>query len=170
MRQRVLAFGPILLLAACAHTQTPWSNPSLSTPEHSDAPTAPVTETLLALSQEWVDTWNQKDVERMAEMHGDVTRTVYVIGETSSTVEWLLREIREKKFWNLSWKIRLVEPHVRMLGADAGLGSFRLVGEEAGPRGTKPFSAAFTLVYQKLDGDWKIVHVQDSSRLEAPAP
>lgn len=106
----------------------------------------------------------------MAEMHGDVTRTVYVIGETYSTVEWLLREIRENKYWDLSWKIRLVEPHVRMLGADAGLVSFRLVGEEAGARGTKPFSAAFTLVYQKLGGEWKIVHVQDSSRLEAPAP
>jgi hypothetical protein len=64
-------------------------------------------------------------------MHGDVTRTVYVIGETFSTVDWLLQEIREKKFWDLSWKIRMVEPHVRVLGADAGLVSFRLVGEEA---------------------------------------
>ena len=106
----------------------------------------------------------------MAEMHGDAAQTVYVIGETSSSVEWLLREIRETKFWDLSWKIAMVEPRVRLLGADAGLVSFRLVGEEASVRGTKPFSAAFTLVYQKLDGDWKIVHVQDSSRLEAPAP
>lgn len=170
MRQAVLAFGSVLLLAACAHTQPPGRNTSHSIVQDSDVPTAAVTETLLALSHQWVDTWNQKDVERMAAMHGDVTRTAYVIGETFSTVEWLLQEIREKKFWDLSWKIHMVEPHVRVLGADAGLVSFRLVGDEASARGTKPFSAAFTLVYQKLDGEWKIVHVQDSSRLEAPAP
>jgi ketosteroid isomerase-like protein len=170
MRQAVIAFGSILLLAVCTHTQLPERNTSLSAPQRSGGPTAPGSETLLALSQMWVDTWNQRDVARMAEMHGDVTRTVYVIDETFSTVEWLLRDIREKNFWNLSWKIEMVEPHVRMLGADAGLVSFRLVGEEEGPQGTKPFSAAFTVVYQKLDGEWKIVHVQDSSRLEAPVP
>jgi hypothetical protein len=160
----------MLLLAACAHTPPPPADTSGSTPQHSGTPMAAINETLLVLTQEWVDTWNQKDVERMAKMHGDVTRTVYVIGDTSSTVEWLLREIREKDYWNLSWKIRMVEPRVRILGTDAGLVSFRLVGEEVGALGSKPFSAAFTLVYQKLGGEWKIVHVQDSSRLEAPAP
>ena len=170
MRQAVLAFGSVLLLAACAHTRSPEHTASHSVSEQSGRATAPVAGTLLALTEEWVDTWNRKDVERMAEMHGDAAQTVYVIGETSSSVEWLLREIRETKFWDLSWKIAMVEPRVRLLGADAGLVSFRLVGEEASVRGTKPFSAAFTLVYQKLDGDWKIVHVQDSSRLEAPAP
>lgn len=63
----------------------------------------------------------------------------------------------------------MVEPHVRILGPDAGLVSFRLVGEETGAVWTKPFSAAFSLVYQKLDGEWKIAHVHDSSRLDEPA-
>jgi ketosteroid isomerase-like protein len=171
MRQGLFGCAAILLFASCAHTQQPGRSSSQVRPSETGyVSTAAVAQTLLGLSQEWVDTWNQQDVDRMAEMYGDVTRTFYVIGETFSTVEWLLREIREKKFWNLSWKIRIVEPHVRILAADAGLVSFRLVGEEASARGTKPFSAAFTLVYQKLAGEWKIVHVQDSSRLEAPTP
>lgn len=175
MRQVVVAVGSILLLLSCAHPQPLSDNTTHTTrttlqPRDSSDSSTVVANTLLALSQQWVDTWNQRDIERMAEMHGDVTQTIYVIGETSSTVEWLLREIREKNFWDLSWKIAMVDPHVRILGADAGLVSFRLVGEEAGARGTKPFSAAFTLVYQKLEGGWKIVHVQDSSRLEAPSP
>lgn len=166
MRKTLFASGLILLAAACAHTQVAAQTPT----SDSGAPATPVSDTLLALTEEWVDTWNQKDVERMAALHGDVTRTVYVIGETSSSVDWLLREIRDTNFWNTSWNTRMTEPHVRPLGDDAGLVSFRLVGEETGASGTKPFSAAFTLVYQKIDGAWKIVHVQDSSRLEAPAP
>ena len=163
MRRVLLTVGAIVLFLSCAHSRD-------TALQNSSEVSTGVADTLLARSQEWVDTWNQRDIERMAGMHGDVSRTVYVIGETSSTVDWLLREIREKNFWDLSWKIRMVEPHVRVLGADAGLVSFRLVGEETGTRGTRPFSAAFTLVYQKLDGDWKIVHVQDSSRLETPSP
>lgn len=170
MRQALLALGSILLIVSCAHTQSQGSRTSGTTSPSPDAVSTAAADTLLALSQQWVDTWNQRDIEGMAEMHGDVTRTFYLIGETSTPVQWLLREIREKNFWDLSWKIRMVDPHVRLLGADAGLVSFRLVGDEVSARGTKPFNAAFTLIYQKLDGEWKIVHVQDSSRLEAPAP
>ena len=169
MRRTVIALGSIVLLASCAHTQPPGRSSSRSVPQQSsNVPSVDVAETLLALSQEWIDTWNQRDVERMAQMHGDAAHTVYLIGDTFSTVEWLLQEIREKKFWDLSWKLTMVEPHVRILGPDAGLVSFRLVGEEVGAGGTRPFSAAFSLVYQKLDEGWKIVHVQDSSCLDEP--
>ena len=171
MRHALLAFGSVLLLVSCDHIQPPGRDAPRSLPQQSaNVPTLEVTEALLSLTQEWVDTWNRRDIERMAQMHGDVAHTVYVIGETSSTVEWLLQEIRDKNFWNLSWKLAVLKPHVRVLGPDAGLVSFRLVGEETGVGGTKPFSAAFSLVFQKLDGEWKIVHVQDSSRLEEPAP
>ncbi|HEX2723919.1 MAG TPA: DUF3804 family protein [Gemmatimonadaceae bacterium] len=63
----------------------------------------------------------------------------------------------------------MAEPRARVLGPDAGLVSFRLIGEEINASGKKPFLAAFTLVFQKLDGVWKIVHIQDSSRLDEPA-
>ena len=170
MRPAMIALGSILLLVSCAQTQPPGRQTSRSVPQQAAGlPSVEVAETLLALTRQWVDTWNQRDVERMARMHGDAAHTVYVIGDTFSTVEWLLQEIREKKFWDLTWNLTLVEPHVRILGPDAGLVSFRLVGEESGAGGTRPFSAAFSLVYQKLDEGWKIVHVQDSSRLDAPA-
>lgn len=88
MRQAVLAFGSILLLASCAQTQPPGRNPSRSVPQQSaNVTTVAVAKTLLALSQEWIDTWNQKDVERMTQLHGDVAHTLYGIGDTFSTVE-----------------------------------------------------------------------------------
>lgn len=138
MRQALLAFGPILLLVSCDRIQAPVRDAPRSLPQPSaNVSTSEVAEALLSLTQEWVDTWNRRDIERMAQMHGDVANTAYVIGETSSTVEWLLQEIRDKNFWNLSWKLAVLKPHVRVLGPDAGLVSFRLVGEETGVGGTK---------------------------------
>jgi hypothetical protein len=170
MRQGVLAFGSILLLMSCTQAQFPERHSSPSIPTQSaSATTRAVTDTLLALSQEWTDTWNQKNVERMTQLHGDIRNTLYGVGDNFTTVEWLLTELRQKNFWNVSWKVAMVEPRARVLGSDAGLVSFRLIGEEISASGKKPFVAAFTLVFQKLDGVWKIVHIQDSSRLDEPA-
>ena len=170
MRQAALTLSFALLLASCAQGPPLSRDPSDSTPQHyTNGATGALTDTLLALSREWVDTWNQKNVARMAQLHGDSRNTLYGIGNAFTTVEWLLQELREKNFWGVSWKLAMEEPHVRILGSTAGLVSFRLVGEETGAAGTKPFVAAFTLVYQKLGGVWKIVHVQDSSRLDEPA-
>lgn len=124
-------------------------------------------DTLLALSHEWVDTWNTKDVERMRRLHADdVADQRYGIGNGFSSMEWLLGELREKNFWNVSWSIQIVEPKVRILGSDAGLVSFRLIGTETpGGAATRPFSEAFSLIFQRIGGKWLIVHVHDSSRL-----
>jgi hypothetical protein len=169
MRLRTLASGSILLLTSCAQIPPPGGTPSLSAPRLSaNGSSGATTDTLLALSEEWMNTWVQKDVERMTQLHGDLPNTLYGIGDGFTTVEWLLRELREKNYWNVSWKLAMVEPRVRILGLDAGLVTFRLSGEQTSAGETKPFLAAFTLVYQKLDGAWKIVHVQDSSRLDGP--
>lgn len=125
-------------------------------------------ETLLARSQEWVDTWNVKDVERMRRLHADdVADQRYVIGNGFGTMEELLRMVREENFWNVTWSIKIVDPKVRMLGSDGGLVSFLLVGTETTGGGVpRPFSEAFSLVFQRIRGEWLIVHVHDSSRLE----
>jgi uncharacterized protein (TIGR02246 family) len=130
-----------------------------------DARTAPVSDTLVALAQEWVDTWNNKDVERMRRLHADdVSIQLYALGEEFVTIEKLLKEIRKENFWKLSWSIKIVQPHVRMLGADAALVAFRVVGKETHSYGSsRPYSAAFSLVFQRYRDEWKIVHVHDSS-------
>jgi Calcium/calmodulin dependent protein kinase II association domain len=55
-----------------------------------------------------------------------------------------------------------------MFGADAALVAFRLVGSETPKDGTtRPYSAAISLIFQRIRGAWLIVHVHDSS---GPAP
>jgi ketosteroid isomerase-like protein len=127
----------------------------------------PVADTLLVRTQQWVDAWNEKDVEAIRRLHAaDVGDQRYVIGNGFTTMEWLLKELREKNFWNVTWSIRTVEAKARMLGGDAGLVSFRLTGNETPSGGaTHPFSEAFTLIFQRVRGEWLIVHVHDSTRL-----
>ena len=129
---------------------------------------SPITDTLLVRTQRWVDAWNEKDVGSMRRLHAaDVGDQRYAIGNSFTTMEWLLKELRETNFWSVTWSIKIVDAKVRMLGADAGLVSFRLVGNETPSGGaTRPFSEAFSLIFQRVGVEWLIVHVHDSSRLE----
>jgi hypothetical protein len=132
-----------------------------------DSSASRVTDTLLVHTQKWVDAWNEKDVQGIRSLHAaDVGDQRYGIGNEFITVEWLLKEISKTNFFNVTWSIKIADAKVRMLGADAGIVSFRLVGNET-PRGgaPRPFSEAFSLIFQRSRGDWSIVHVHDSTRL-----
>ncbi|HKY97734.1 MAG TPA: nuclear transport factor 2 family protein [Gemmatimonadaceae bacterium] len=133
-----------------------------------DSSRSPITDTLLVRTQQWVDAWNEKDVGAMRRLHAaDVGDQRYVIGNDFTTMEWLLKELRETNFWNVTWSIRMADAKVRMLGAEAGLVSFRLTGSETPSGGAmRPFSEAFTLIFQRIRGEWLIVHVHDSMRLD----
>ena len=103
----------------------------------------------------------------MSRLHAaDVGDQRYVIGNGFTSMDWLLKELRATNFWNVTWSIRMADTKVRMLGEDAGLVSFRLIGDETpGGSTTRPFAEAFSLVFQRVQGEWLIVHVHDSSRL-----
>ena len=127
--------------------------------------TASTSDTLVARAQEWVDTWNNKDVERMRRLHADdASIQLYGRGDRFGTIERTLKEIREENFWNLSWSVKIEEPRVRILGADAALVAFRLVGKETHSDGSsRPYSSAYSLVFQRYRDEWKIVHIHSSS-------
>ncbi|HUF64744.1 MAG TPA: DUF4440 domain-containing protein [Gemmatimonadaceae bacterium] len=128
-------------------------------------PDAEVETTLVAHAHRWVDTWNNNDVERMSRLHAaDVSLQLYGIGDAFVTMDELLEELREENFWKLSWSINMVEPRVRRLGAEAALVAFRLVGKETRSDGSsRPYAAAYSLVFQRDRHNWKIVHVHSSS-------
>lgn len=119
-----------------------------------------VSQTLIGQTYQWVQTWNEKNVERMQQMHA--SDMLYGIGDSFITGEGLVRDIRQNNFWGVSWSIKMNNPHVRLLGQDAALVSFRLVGEQFQKGSSLPYSALFTVAFQRQRGEWKIVHVHDS--------
>jgi hypothetical protein len=154
---------PLLLLSVLLFTPGGGAGQSVQ------SSTSPVTDTLLVRTQQWVDTWNRKDVEAMRRLHAvDVRDQRYGIGNGFTTMEWLLKELRNTNFWNVTWSVKMVESKVRMLGADAGLVSFRLIGSETpSGAGAHEFLESFSLIFQRIGGEWLIVHVHDSTRLQA---
>ena len=126
---------------------------------------ATLSDTLIARAQEWVDTWNNKDVKRMRGLHAaDVTGQLYGIGEEFTTMDKLLDGIAKENFWNLSWSIKIVEPRVRILGPDVALVAFRLIGDETNNStgGSRRYSGAYSLIFQRERKVWKVVHVHSS--------
>ncbi|HJP82059.1 MAG TPA: nuclear transport factor 2 family protein [Fimbriimonadaceae bacterium] len=122
---------------------------------------------ILKRTNQWVDTWNQRDVKRMRALHAeDIESQFYAIGGNFSTVEKLLKDIESTNFFGLKWAIKIADPHIRTLSSNSALIVFRLIGKETNSKGaTRDFSECFTLVFQRIRQDWKIVHVHDSSRL-----
>jgi len=118
-----------------------------------------VSERLLGLTNEWVQTWNGKNADRMQQLYGP--GMLYGFGQSFVTGEALVDLIRRENFWGLSWSLKAENPQVRMLGPDAALVWFRLAGEETGNGRSRRYSALFTLVFQQQDGQWRIIHIQD---------
>lgn len=133
--------------------------------QSSGSKTKSVQATLIARAQEWVDTWNDKDVKRMRQLHAaDISSQLYAIDGEFVTMKGLLDELAKEKFWNLSWSIKIADPRVRLLGSDSALVTFRLVGKETNSKGiSRPYSAAFSMIFQRQKNVWKVVHVHDSS-------
>jgi ketosteroid isomerase-like protein len=125
---------------------------------------ATLSDILIARAQEWVDTWNKKDVRRMRGLHAaDVTGQLYGIVEEFTTIDKLLDDIARENFWKLSWSIKIVEPRVRILGPDAALVAFRLIGDETNSTGgSRRYSAAYSLIFQRERKVWRVVHVHSS--------
>ncbi len=56
-----------------------------------------------------------------------------------------------------------MEPQVEVLGPDAGVVSFRYKGQAVDTAGTsQSLTAAFSLVFERRDGDWKVVQAHES--------
>jgi uncharacterized protein (TIGR02246 family) len=122
--------------------------------------TAQDTAELLSLTEQWVRSWNEKDVDRMRQLQAD--DLLYGVFGSFTEGPVLIEQLRSNNFWGVTYSLRTVDPKVRILSSDIALVLFALVGTSAGPKGAQPYRSLFTLVYQRRDGEWKIVHVHDS--------
>ena len=115
---------------------------------------------LLSLTEQWVRTWNEKDVDRMQQLQAD--DLLYGVFGSFTQGPVLLEQLRSNNFWGVTYTLRTVDPKVRILSSDTALVLFKLVGTSVGPKGSQPYRSLFTLVYQRRGGEWKIVHIHDS--------
>jgi ketosteroid isomerase-like protein len=142
-----LWIAPVLILAACAAPQTPPHNPSQSATD------------LLSAS---ADAWNRGDLEAFVSDYAhDSTTTFMAGGQVQYGWEWI--HDNYTRWWELGNdrdSLRFENVAGRGLGSDYILATARFVlfrGDSI--TGSGPF----TLVLQRIDGAWKIVHDHTSS-------
>jgi uncharacterized protein (TIGR02246 family) len=118
-------------------------------------------DTLLVLAGEWTAAWNAMDPERMLRLHAGDGLFYWPFGRDTAAEfeETLHREIIP----NVRYSLEMLEPHVRVLGPDAGIVSFHLRGGEIAVRSgeTRPYASAVSLVFHRRGGEWKIVHIHE---------
>jgi uncharacterized protein (TIGR02246 family) len=121
---------------------------------------AETAETLLALAEEWLDSWNALDPERMLQFYDE--DLLYYWKGRPMTLGQFESALHEYIIPNETYSIELTEPHVQLIGADAAVVAF-IWGDKAGPSGeVPPPIAAVSLVFERRGGVWKILHIHES--------
>lgn len=129
--------------------------------------TEKIVEEILTVTHRYNQTWETINMLKVAEFHSDSSFRYYRNRELSvgSNEEF-------KKVYPLilkgtkSFKLKVENPVVQVLGKDAGLIGFTALAElitldnQVFDIGT----GAYTYVWKKMEGQWKIVHIHESAK------
>ncbi len=125
-------------------------------------------EFLLSLTNEYNAAWETLNLDSISEFHSDDIRYYWrglLVCASQSEFE---RHFREDILTVITaYSAETVEPHVEVLGPDAGVVSYGFRGQVVTPDGeTQDYSGALSIVFERRDGDWKVVLIHES----APEP
>lgn len=154
----LFASAAALLLAAglSLGCEAPEEAPRL-TPEREAA----LADTLLSVTEEIDAAWKGLEPGSYLAHYGDDAWFYYDGAALDrATLEGLVREEMDRVE---RWSSEVVDPQVEVLGTDAGVVSFRYEGEWEDTAGeVRGIEAAFTAVFERRDGEWKVVQAHES--------
>lgn len=158
----ILAFLAGALAIGCMGTRAPSPIEDRSSPTQAQRPA--LADSLSVLATENMATWNRLDPDRWLRLFDDDVQWYYLDKRMDlAGVEQLARsvmpELRESRTAVVG------EPHVVVLGPDAAVVAFDAREYWAPKSDTIPLferSTALTFVYQRIDGEWKVVHAHES--------
>ncbi len=127
-----------------------------------------VAETILSLTNKYNAVWETLEWERIAPFHSNDIRYYWRGVLASSSQAEFKRHFHEDILTEIQgYSATTVDPHVQALGSDAGVVSFEFRGQVVTPDGkTHDYSGAMSYVFERREGDWKIVLIHES----APVP
>lgn len=162
---RGLEERPVDRLTAALRRNGTWFAPRRTTDSSGQdvARRSAVADTVLALAERWMAAWNEMDTERILAILGEDLQ-YYYLGERMDSRAVFERVLREEILPNETWSVTTFDPHVQVLGPDAAVVSFRYRGEMSLRGKTRPIENATSLVFERRGGEWKVVHIHDSSR------
>lgn len=132
-----------------------------------DKETKKIVEEIHAITQEYNQTWETINMLKVAEFHSDSSFRYYrnmklSVGSNREFKQVYPQILKETK----SFKIKVENPVVQVLTKDAALIGFTAVAEliTLDNKVLDIGTGAYTYVWKKIDGQWKIVHIHESAK------
>lgn len=135
--------GALLLGCASSHPAPP------------EADEEAIASTVLGLTEAYLDAWESLDKDRILSFHSDDIRYYWLGKGTISSNSDFARLLDQILPGIKSWSVQVKDQHVEVLGRDAAVVSFLT---QAG---------ASTYVFERRDGQWKIINIHESEPIPA---
>jgi uncharacterized protein (TIGR02246 family) len=122
---------------------------------------AALADTVQVLVQEWATAWSALKPEPYLDLYSEDVQFYY--RGTRSPRRTFVKQVRSLMEGYQTYRIEPGDPQIDVLAENAAVASFRYKGQAVDTTGNaRDVSAAVTLVYQRRDGDWKIIQVHES--------
>jgi ketosteroid isomerase-like protein len=130
---------------------------------------AALAETIFAVTERYNAAWEALSAESILAFHPDDLRYYYRGSGGISSRAVFERILRDEILPSMrSWSMKVIDPHVKVLGPDAATVSFVFDTEVVDASGQPDDygSGALTYVFERRDGEWQIILIHES----APVP
>lgn len=132
-----------------------------------DKETEKIVEEILAITDKYNQTWGTINMLRVAEFHSDSSFRYYrnmklSVGSNEEFKKVYPQILKGTK----SFKMKVENPVVQVLAKDAALIGFTALAELTtfDNKVLDVGTGAYTYVWRKIDGQWKIVHIHESAK------
>lgn len=102
---------------------------------------ASISDTALTYAKAWTAAWNDMNAERMIKLHSEDLQYYYG-GKRMAPRATFESVLREDIIPNETYSIKMVDPHVQVMGSNAAVISFLLRGESTRKEVSSSFGAA----------------------------
>ena len=132
-----------------------------------DKETDKIVEEILAITDKYNRTWETINMLKVAEFHSDSSFRYYrnmklSVGSNDEFKKMYPQILKGTK----SFKMKVENPVVQVLSKDAALIGFTALAEliTLDNKVLDIGTGAYTYVWKKIDGQWKIVHIHESAK------
>jgi hypothetical protein len=126
-----------------------------------------IEEEILSVTEAYNKTWGTLNMEEVAKFHSDSSFRYYRNMRLGVSSNEDFKKLMPKYFTgSKSWKIEVTNPVVQVLGPDAAVIGFTGKAEMVSIDGnvSDAGTGAYTYVWKKINGHWKIVHIHESAK------
>ena len=126
-----------------------------------------IVEEILAITDKYNQTWGTINMLKVAEFHSDSSFRYYRNMELSVGSNEEFKKVYPQILKGTkSFKMKVENPVVQVLAEDAALIGFTALAEliTLDNKVLDIGTGAYTYVWKKIDGQWKIVHIHESAK------